>query len=42
MPTDRYVEVNGLVAMLVAKKSAGVTPEVNPREHVIHIPTKQE
>ena len=30
------MEENGLAAMLAAKRSAGYTPEVNLREHVIH------
>ena len=38
MPTHKYVEENNLVAMLAAKRSAGVTPEVNLREHVTHMP----
>ena len=35
MPTHRYVEENGLTAMLAAKRSAGVASEVNLRECVI-------
>ena len=38
MPTHKYMEQIGLAAMLVAKRSAGVTPEVNLREHVTHTP----
>ena len=34
MPTHRYVEENGLTAMLAAKRSAGVPPKVNLRECV--------
>ena len=34
MPTHRYVEENGSAAMLAAKRSAGVTPEMNLRECV--------
>ena len=34
MPACRYAEENGLTAMLTAKRSAGVAPEVNLREHV--------
>ena len=33
MPARRYVEENGLAAMVAAKWSAGVVPEVNLREH---------
>ena len=33
-----YVEDNGSDAMLAAKWSAGVTPELNLREHVTGIP----
>ena len=36
MPARRYVEENGLAAMVAAKWSAGVAPEVNLREHIIH------
>ena len=32
MRVSRYVEENGLAAMLTAKRSAGVIPEVNVRE----------
>ena len=35
MSARRYVVENGSAAMLDAKRSAGVTPEVNLREHVI-------
>ena len=39
MRAHRYVEKNGSAAyMLVTKRSAGVTPEVNLREHITHIP----
>ena len=33
MPVCRYVEENSLAALLAAKRSAGVAPEVNVREH---------
>ena len=36
--SHRYLEENGLAAMLAANRSAGVTPEVNLRTHVTHIP----
>ena len=32
MSGHRYMEENGSVAMLAAKRSAGLTPEVNLRE----------
>ena len=38
MPACRYVEENGSSVMLGTKRSAGVAPEVNLREHVTHIP----
>ena len=38
MPVCRYVEEIGSAAMLAAKRSAGVAPEVNVREHVTHTP----
>ena len=38
MPAPRYVEENSLVAMLAAKRSAGVIPEGNHREHVTYMP----
>ena len=38
MPACRYVEENSLAAMLAAKRLAGVTPEVNHREHVTCMP----
>ena len=38
MPTCRSVDENGLAAMLAAKRSAGVTPEVNLRECVTCMP----
>ena len=38
MPGCRYVEEICLAAMLAAKWSAGVTPEVNLRGHVTHMP----
>ena len=37
MPAYRYVEENGSAAMLANKRAAGVTPEVNLKEHVTHI-----
>ena len=43
MPSCRYVEEIGMAAMLVTKRLAGVTPELNLRECVIcmplHLPT---
>ena len=33
MPAHRYVKENGLAAILATKRSVGVVPEVNPREH---------
>ena len=38
MPARRYVEENGLAAMLANKRLAGVTPEVNLRECVTRTP----
>ena len=38
MPACRYVEEIGSSAMLAAKRSAGVTAEVNLSEHVTHMP----
>ena len=38
MPARRYVEENGSAAMLATKRSAGVTPEVNLRENITHMP----
>ena len=38
MPACRYMEENSSVAMLAAKRSAGVTPEVNCRECVTYMP----
>ena len=38
MPASKYVEEIRLVAMLVTKKSAGVLPDVNLREHVTRMP----
>ena len=32
-----YVEENGLAGMLVTKRSAGVAPEGNLREHATHM-----
>ena len=36
MPAHRFVEEISTVAMLAAKRLAGVTPEVNLREHETH------
>ena len=38
MPAYRYIEENGSAAMLATKKLAVVTPEVNLREFVTHMP----
>ena len=38
MLAHRYVKQNGSAAMLAAKRSAGVTLEVNLGEHLTHIP----
>ena len=38
MPAHRYVEENGSDARLAARRLAGVTPEVNIREHVTFMP----
>ena len=38
MPDCGYMEEIGLAAMLAAKRSAGVAPEVNLIEHVAHMP----
>ena len=38
MPGCRYVEEIDSAAMLATKRSAGVTPEVNLREHLTHTP----
>ena len=38
MSAHRYLEENGSAAMLAPKRSAGVAPEVNLRDHVRHIP----
>ena len=38
MPTHRHVEENGSAAMLAAKRSAGVVPEVNLRVSVTRTP----
>ena len=38
MPTHRYGEEISLAAILAVKRSAGVAPEVNCREHVTHMP----
>ena len=37
MTTHRYGEEKSLASMLATKRSAGVTPEVNLREHVTHM-----
>ena len=38
MPAHRYVNENSWASMLTTKRSAGVTPEVNSREHVTQMP----
>ena len=38
MPANKYMEENGLVAILATMRSAGVAPEVNLREYVICMP----
>ena len=38
MLAHRYVEENGLAAILATKRSAGVVPEVNLREYVTCMP----
>ena len=38
MPTRRYVEENASATMLAAKRSAGVAPEMNLREHITCMP----
>ena len=38
MFVQKYVDENGSATMLAAKRSAGVTPEVNLREYTSHIP----
>ena len=38
MPAHRYMEEIGSAAMLAAKRLAGVTPEVNFRDHVTCMP----
>ena len=38
MPACRYIEENRLAAILATKRSTGVIPEVNLREHVTYIP----
>ena len=38
MLSHKYVEMIGLAAILAAKRSAGVTAEVNLKECVIHTP----
>ena len=38
MPGCRYVEETNLAAILATKRSAGVTPEVNLRKGVTHMP----
>ena len=38
MPACRYVEENGSTTMLAAKRSVGITPEVNLRDHIIYEP----
>ena len=38
----KYVDENGSATMLATKRSTGVTPEVNLREHTSHIPPPSE
>ena len=38
MLAHRYVEENNMAAMLVTKRSAGITPKVKIRQHVTHRP----
>ena len=38
MPACRYMEEYGSAAMLATKRSAGVTPEMNLREHITRTP----
>ena len=38
MPACRYVEKKGLAALLVTKRSAGVTPEVNFKKCATRMP----
>ena len=38
MSAHRYVEENGLTAMLATNKLAAVAVEVNLREHVTYMP----
>ena len=38
MPAHRYMEENGLAAMLAAKRSAGVAPEENLGKCITHTP----
>ena len=38
MPVHKYVDRNGSAATLATKRSAGVTPEMNLRECVTHMP----
>ena len=38
MPVHRYPEEKGSAAMLAAKRSPGVAPDVNLRTHVTSIP----
>ena len=38
MPAHRYMEENGLAAMLTTKRSVGVAPEVMLKECVTHMP----
>ena len=42
MPTQKLVEEIGSTAMVAAKRLVGVTPEVNLRETVIHMPPPSE
>ena len=38
MPAHRYMGQNDLAAMLAARRSAGVTPEINLKEPVTYMP----
>ena len=38
MVVCKYVDWNGSAATLTTKRSAGVAPDVNLREHVTHTP----
>ena len=38
MPAHKYMEENDFAVMLATKRSAGVTPEANLKEHVTYRP----